>query len=133
MSTLTVPRAFTRSEFGWPLYGARGVDGAEVLFSIPFLPERLTARWESAVEAGPGCEPLTAGTWAQLLFLAEVDPEHTLVADAIAAADRVLVDHRCDLTECAAECAAELADHPQACPRWDRCVLLAARLYGAEA
>lgn len=132
--TAMLPRVMTRSEFGWPMYGARmDVDNAEVSFSVPFLPERLGAHWESADEAGPGFTELTAGTWAQLLYLSPIDPERVSEADAIGAGDRVLVDHRCDLTACAADVAAELAEWPDTCPRFDQCVLLAARLVGTVA
>lgn len=133
MTAITLPHVMTRSEFGWPLYGARLVLDSEIFISVPFLPDRLGARWESAAEAGAGCEELTAGTWAQLLYLASVDLECASDAEAIAAADRVLVNHMCDLAVCAGEVEGDLADHPGSCVRWNRCVALAARLVGAGA
>lgn len=124
---MTPPRCMTRSEFGWPMYGAELILG-DVLLSVPFLPARLGAHWTSAERAGAGFVELTAGTWAQLLYLSSVDPEHIGDAEAIAAADRVLVNHMCDLAVCAGEVEGDLADHPGSCVRWNQCITLSARL-----
>lgn len=132
MIAITLPHVMTRSEFGWPMYGARLATG-EIFISVPFLPERLGAHWETLAEAEPGCEELAAGTWAQAFFLSGIDPDRTDAVTAIQAADRVLTDHLCNLVECAADVAAELADCPASCTRWSRCVVLAARLIGAGA
>lgn len=124
---MTPPRCMTRSEFGWPMYSAELLMDT-FLLSVPFLPERLGAHWIGAEQAGPGFVPLTAGIWAQLVYLSGIDPEHATDAEAIGAADRVLLNHDCDLAACAAEVEGDLADRPGTCARWNRCITLASRL-----
>jgi len=133
MTALTLPRVMTRSEFGWPLYGYRLLLDSEVFTSVPFLPNRLGARWETADEAGAGCEELTAGIWAQLWYLSPIDPGRVSDAEAVEAADRVLMDRMCDLAVCAGEVEGDLADHPGSYARWSGCLKLAARLVGTVA
>lgn len=73
---------------------------------------------------------LTPGATAELLYLADVEPNRTDKATAIAAIDRMLTAHHDDLTECAADASRMLCDEWSNPARWSRCVSLAAQLCG---
>jgi hypothetical protein len=77
--------------------------------------------------------PLSQGATAELLYLADVEPDRTDEATAIAAIDRALTAHCDDLNECAADASKMLCDEWSNPARWNRCVTFAARLCGVSA
>lgn len=76
--------------------------------------------------------PLTAGITAELLYLADVEPNVTDEASALAAIDRALAAHHDNLTECTADVSAMLCGEWANPMRWSRCVLMASRLCGVS-
>ena len=76
--------------------------------------------------------PLSQGATAELLYLADVEPNRTDEATAIAAIDRALTAHHDDLNECAADASKMLCDEWSNPARWNRCVRYAAQLCGGS-
>ena len=73
---------------------------------------------------------LSQGATAELLYLADVEPNRVDEAAALAAIDRALTAHHDDLDECAADASKMLCDEWVNPARWSRCFAYAARLCG---
>jgi hypothetical protein len=73
---------------------------------------------------------LGGAAYATLLFLSGVDPlaEDLTDAAALVAIDKTLADASCDMLRCVWRANILLDEHPEACPRWHRCEIRAARL-----
>ncbi len=131
MSTLTLPRVAADLDGNGVFYAAHcaalGEEGV-VWFDKPSLPD-ASWTWDCARYVTTPHATLNLGAYAELLHLSGLEPDALDDAEAFAAVARSLAAVHCDMTRCAAEVGADIADHAGcAGPRFGRCVLRAGRL-----
>lgn len=140
MTTATLPSAAaTFADAPGPFYAAylagltdpQPIDVAWI--ATTSLPPLLAWASESlARRAAADVVPLTVATVAELLYHdLRVDPDGLTADEAMTVVDEQLLAVHCDMRQCCADVARDLADHPDT-TRYARCVLRAGWLLGIE-
>jgi hypothetical protein len=118
-----------------PAYFMRtDADDLTLLRYTPALPDG-PFHWATREQVDGPANELTVGAVAQLLHHSGLEPDGLDDDGAIAVIARSLAAVHCDMTRCAGEVGAEIAEHVAgaAAARFNRCVLRAGRLLGTEA
>lgn len=136
MTFLTLPRVASLSYDGHPEYAARALhcdpDAENVVwFRFPVIPAGLKQfyRWAETTEVRSVHIALDVAACAELLYhRLDLDPEGIDGETALSVIDAELDRVHCDMRRCAADCAADQADHYDGGRRYDNCVRAASRL-----
>lgn len=134
MSTATLPRCVSANTDIPHYFFRTAAEDLTFLRFSPFLPDVPGMRWADDGEITEPHIVFTQTIAAELLALAPDVPPGMTDDEAIAAIDKVLAAHRCNLKACVEELAQEYGEHPDVmAARMSRCVALAARLLEVEA